>query len=211
MKGLMIKDLCLLRNQKKLLLILLILAVWFTVMNNDGFAFPFMAMMASVMTVSTLSYDEVDKSQTHLFTLPFDRRTYVTEKFLLGSALLLAFQALGCLCVLVRGIVSPGAGNGSFGLYLFFVVCAGVVMLSVMIPVRIRFGDDQGRIIFYVVFALAALICLGLKWLIPDIEEKIGGIFTSGARIIAFTAAAAAAVAAGGFLTAVRWIKTKEF
>ncbi len=211
MNGLMIKDLCLLRNQKKLLPVFLILAVWFTVMNNDGFAFPFMAMMASVLTVSTHSYDEVDKSQTHLFTLPFDRRTYVTEKFLLGFILLLAFQALGCFCVLVRGIVSPGPGNVSVGLSLFFAVCAGVAMLSVMIPVRIRFGGDQGRIIFYGVFALAALVCLGLKWLIPDIAEKIGGIFSSGARTVVIAVAAAAVIAAGGFLASVRWTEKKEF
>ena len=83
--------------------------------------------------------------------------------------------------------------------------------LDVMIPVRILFGGDQGRIIFCGVFALAALVCLGLKWLIPDTAERIGGIFTSGARIVAITMAAAGVVAACGFLFSVRWTREKEF
>ena len=40
MKGLLIKDLCLLRGQKRILPVFLILTVWFTVMFRDGFALP---------------------------------------------------------------------------------------------------------------------------------------------------------------------------
>ena len=40
MKGLLIKDLCLLKSQKKILPVYLLLAVWFTVMHNDGFGLP---------------------------------------------------------------------------------------------------------------------------------------------------------------------------
>ncbi|MBP5725914.1 MAG: ABC-2 transporter permease [Clostridia bacterium] len=57
MKGLLLKDLCLLKSQKRILPVYLMLSVWFTVMHNDGFGVPFLMMMASIQMISTISYD----------------------------------------------------------------------------------------------------------------------------------------------------------
>ncbi len=212
MKGLLIKDLCLLRNQKKLLPIFLILAVWFTAFNGSSFAFPFLAMMASIVTLSTLSYDEADKSQAHLFTLPFDRRTYVTEKYLLGMILLASSQALACVCSLVRALAVPDAAENEIGFSLLFSVCAGVIMLSLMLPVRIRFGNDQGRIILYAGFAVIALGCAAVSRMLPIDAEKINLLPGTSMRTIAIAAISAAAViGCAGYFIAVRWIRNKEF
>ena len=73
MKGLMIKDFCLLGNQKKILPVYLLLMVWFTAMHSDGFAFPFLTMMASILTVGTISYDEIE------LPLPYDLNAPVAE------------------------------------------------------------------------------------------------------------------------------------
>ena len=116
MKGLLIKDFCLLRNQKKILPVYLMLAVWFTAMHNDGFAFPYLMMMASILTISTISYDEFDHSQTHLFTLPFDRKTYVTEKFALGGILAAASLVFAVVCSTVRTLVSHDTQGTDLGM-----------------------------------------------------------------------------------------------
>ena len=214
MKGLLIKDFCLLRNQKRLLPIFALLAVWFTVLHTDGFAFPFLGMMSTILTASTISYDEVDRSQTALFTLPFERGTYVAEKYVLGAILLAGAMVLGGICTAARQLFAHDVALGSIGLTVALTLCVCAVALGTIIPLRIRFGGDQGRIVLYVAFALVALAVVALSRLLPkqtaaDLGGKLLGL--PPAALIGLLAVAAVAVCAAGYALGVRWIKAKEF
>ena len=213
MKGLLIKDLCLLRNQKKILPVYLLLAVWFTAMHNDGFGFPFLMMMASLLMVSTISYDEIDHSQTHLFTLPFDRKTYVQEKFVLGGILVAASLVLAGLCSAVRLLFDRAAPGTDMLPLAVFSACAGAAIIAVMVPVRIRFGGDQGRIVIYAVFALVALGVVLLTKVLPVSQEQVTGFFAQLGlpAVMLIAVGAVALLTAAGYLLGVRWIGKKEF
>ena len=169
MKGLMIKDFCLLGNQKKILPVYLLLMVWFTIMHSDGFAFPFLTMMASILTVGTISYDEIDHSQGYLFTLPVERKTYVQGKFILGWIVVAVSLALAAACSLVRALVSPGASLEDLGTTALLSAVAGAAMLAVMIPIRIRFTGDQGRIVLFAAFGVVALAGILLTKVLPGL------------------------------------------
>ena len=213
MKGLLIKDFCLLRNQKRLLPIFGLLAVWFTVLHTDGFAFPFLGMMSTILTASTISYDELDRCQTALFTLPFERGTYVAEKFVLGAILLAGTVVLGGICTAVRQLVAHDVALGSIGMTVVLTLCVCAVALGTIIPLRIRFGGDQGRIVLYVAFALIALAVVGVTRLLPKQTADLGGrlMGLSPAVLTGLLAVVAAAVCAVGCALGVRWIKAKEF
>ena len=213
MKGLLIKDFCLLRNQRKLLLIYPILAVWFTVMNNDGFGFSFLMMMASILVVSTISYDEVDRSLTHLFTLPFERKTYVLEKFVLGGILAAASLVLATACSAGRLLFRPDLPGTELGPMIVFSACAAAVMLAVMLPIRIRFGGDQGRIVIFAAFGVVALGAVLVSKVLPVTREQMTQVLTqlSLPALMLICAAAAVILLAVGYLLGVRWIRQKEF
>lgn len=213
MKGLLIKDFCLLRNQKRLLPIFGLLAVWFTVLHTDGFAFPFLGMMSTILTASTISYDELDRCQTALFTLPFERGTYVAEKYVLGATLLAGALVLGGVCTAVRQLVAHDVALGSIGMTVAMTLCVCAVALGTIIPLRIRFGGDQGRIVLYVMFALIALAVVGVTRLLPKQTADLGGrlMGLSPAALIGLLAVAAVAVCAAGYALGVRWIGKKEF
>ena len=213
MKGLLIKDLCLLKNQKRLLPVFALLAVWFTVLHTDGFAFPFLGMMSTILTASTVSYDELDRCQTALFTLPFERRTYVAEKYVLGAILLAAAMALGGLCTAARQIVAHDVELKGVGLTVVLTVCVCAVALGAIIPLRIRFGGDQGRIVLYTVFALVALAVVGLTRLLPKQTGELSGklLGLPAGALVALLALLAVAVLLIGYALGVRWIKAKEF
>ena len=207
MKGLLIKDFCLLRNQKRLLPIFGLLAVWFTVLHTDGFAFPFLGMMSTILTASTISYDELDRCQTALFTLPFERGTYVAEKYVLGATLLAGALVLGGVCTAVRQLVAHDVAPGSIGMTVALTLCVCAVALGTIIPLRIRFGGDQGRIV------LNVLAVVGVTRLLPKQTADLGGrlMGLSPAALIGLLAVVAAAVCAAGYALGVRWIKAKEF
>ena len=213
MKGLLIKDLCLLKSQKKILPVYLMLTVWFTVMHNDGFGVPFLMMMASILMISTISYDEVDHSETHLFALPFDRKTYAQEKFVLGFILMAASLALAGACLAVRMLFEPVTGGTDVGSLFIFSAFAGAAIIAVMVPVRIRFGGDQGRIVVFALFAVVALGVLMITKLLPGAQEQVVGFLARlGQQAVMLIAAGLVlAVIVVGYLLAVHWIKRKEF
>ena len=214
MKGLLIKDFCLLRNQKKIVPIYLMLAVWFTAMHNDGFGFPYLMMMASIMTVSTITYDEFDHSQTHLFTLPFERKSYVTEKFVLGGILVLASLVFASICSGVRTLVNPEAQGTDLVPLIILSACAGAAIIAVMIPIRIRFGGDQGRIVLYAGLGVIALAVFLLSKVLPVQQAQLvtgflAQIGTTGVLLLA--AGAAVIITVIGYMLGVHWMEKKEF
>ena len=84
MKGLMIKDLKLMKNQKSFAVIFaaVILFYLFTEVTATiiiGYA----CIVSAMFTVGTLSYDDLDNGNAFLFTLPFARKSYAAEKYIL--------------------------------------------------------------------------------------------------------------------------------
>ena len=213
MKGLLIKDYCLLRNQRKILPIYLLLAVWFTAMGSDAFVFPFMMMMASVLTISTISYDEIDHSQTYLFTLPVERKTYVQEKFVLGLILVLLSLLLATICSSVRLLINPDSSVVDFGATIGLSACAGAAFMAVMIPVRIRFGGDQGRLVIFAAFGIIALAAVLISKVLPDSQAQMTSFFAQmGMTAILLSAAGVAMILTlAGYRLGIHWIRQKEF
>lgn len=215
MKGLLIKDFCLLKNQKRVLPIVLLLAVWFTVMHQDSFAFTFIGMMMTILAVGTHSYDEVNNGFTFLFTLPFSRRTYVKEKFVLTGILLFLGMIVSFVCLLVAKLVEKVPFPVSeVGLTVVLTVAVCLISAAVLIPVRIRYGSESGRIIFMVVFGVMAMVLVLIGKLLPaGSEEKAAQFFAGLSPAVLFAALAVAVVVILliGYRVSVKWIEKKEY
>jgi hypothetical protein len=101
----------------------------------------------------------------------------------------------------------------SVGLTVVLTVCVCAVALGAIIPLRIRFGGDQGRIVLYTVFALVALAVVGLTRLLPKQTGELSGklLGLPAGALVALLALLAVAVLLIGYALGVRWIKAKEF
>ena len=76
MKGMLIKDFRLLKNQgKTLILMLLAVAVFMNLITDVGpsFVVGYITIIFSLFTVSTISYDEFDNCYLFLMTLPVSK------------------------------------------------------------------------------------------------------------------------------------------
>ena len=70
MKGLLIKDLRLLGGQKTFFGALIVIAAGMTLFTEDTtFAVGFLALVASMFSLSSISYDEMDNGNAFLFCL----------------------------------------------------------------------------------------------------------------------------------------------
>ena len=108
MLGLIEKDLRLTLARKQTLIIFFIMALVMGLSMNGSFIIGYLTMLATIIAVGTISYDEFDNGFAFLMTLPFDRRTYVREKYLFSLIMagfvlaqvllpLLPLYAIGCL------------------------------------------------------------------------------------------------------------------
>ena len=85
MKGLLIKDLKLMKNQKSFFMVMAVVGLIFLITwDAPYFAISYITMMFSMFAITSFSYDEFDNGAVYLFTLPFSRKTYVREKYLFG-------------------------------------------------------------------------------------------------------------------------------
>lgn len=160
MKGLFIKDLKLLKNQKSFILIFAAVIVIYlftdiTAMAAIGYA----TFVGTMFVMSTISYDEYDNGNAFLFTLPFSRKSYVREKYLFalvtGGVSWLVSTIVSVICDSVRDdtmIISDYISSSLFIAAVFFII------ISIILPVQLKFGGNRGTIAMFLSVCIASLI-----------------------------------------------------
>lgn len=160
MRGLLLKDVFLLKNQKRFFLIFLFAAAGMLFANlNPAFVINYVTIIFAMFTLSTISYDEFDNGYAYLFTLPITRKQYVAEKyvfgFLVGGSVCLVVSAFALIVTFFRtGIVDVGVLTPAFFslLIMFLFFCA-------VLPLQLKFGAEKGRIVL--VFFIGAIFAIG--------------------------------------------------
>ena len=159
MKGLIIKDLCVIKNQMKSLLLVLVLFIFLSIANKNAtfvlFLIPFYMIM---ILITTFSYDEFNKWECYCNSLPLSRKEIVKAKYLLFNASSLVVLVLG---VLVSFIIPNFIENTTFeSIYASIIgVAFGIcLVISLLIPFYYKFGSQKGRIMLFLTITILALI-----------------------------------------------------
>ena len=180
MKGMLIKDFRLLKNQgKSLLLMLLVVAIFMNFITDVGPAFivGYITIIFSLFTATTISYDEFDNCYLFLMTLPITRKKYVNEKYVFAllsiACTWVIGMVLGSILLLVQPAEEINAADwlGSCIGYIF----AAWICVSIMLPIRLKFDSEKSRyanfIMIAVVFIAAFLVSSVIDYLPVSIVE----------------------------------------
>lgn len=218
MKGLLIKDLKLIKNNKRFFAaLILICVILLPLYHAADFCASYITMMFAVFTLSTLSYDEMDNGMAYLFTLPISRKDYVREKYVFG----ILISIVPCLVAnIIRYLVGILMGNPSDSYeYLFssaFILVTVYLVLAIEIPLRIQYGQTKSRmasmlplgILFVFVMSLSGLQSMG----VVDIAGVIDAVVSLGVGTVCVAALViCAALWAISYLICVRIMERKEF
>ena len=159
MKGLIIKDLCVIKNQMKSLLLVLALFIFLSIANKDVtfvlFLIPFYMIM---ILITTFSYDEFNKWECYCNSLPLSRKEIVKAKYILFNASSLILIILG---ILASVIIPNFIENTTFeSIYASIIgVAFGIcLVISLLIPFYYKFGSQKGRIMLFLTIAILALL-----------------------------------------------------
>ena len=159
MKGLIIKDLCVLKNQMKTLLLVLAFFIIFSIINEDAtfilFLVPFYMIM---ILITTFNYDEFNKWDSYCNSLPLSRKEIVKSKYILFNATSLIALILG---ILASFIIPSFIENTTFeSLFASIIgVAFGIcLVISLLIPFYYKFGSSKGRIMLFLCIVILALL-----------------------------------------------------
>lgn len=169
MKGLLIKDIRLLKNQKHFFLIVgLVGAMLMFTSEEPSFVISYMTFVFSMFTLSSVSYDEYDNGMAFLFSLPISRKKYVREKYIFG--LLLGGTAWTVATAVVSAYVMWKNQDTDWTSWLAtacIYLALFLVFLLIILPIQLKFGAEKGRI--------AMLVAIGIIFLSAYAGAKIAG------------------------------------
>ena len=180
MKGMLIKDFRLLKNQgKTLFLMLLVVAVFMNLLTVVGpsFIVGYITIMFSMFTVSTISYDEFDNCYLFLLTLPVSRKKYVNEKYLYALLSIIFAWCVGLALGMILVVIPSSAGIGAAE---WIETCLGYIFtawifVGILIPLRLKFESEKARYANLIVILgviIAAFLAASAIEYVP--EEIVG-------------------------------------
>lgn len=167
MKGLLIKDIKLMKNQKMFFIVIAVMAVLFGyVMDTANFIIGYGTFINSLFVISTISYDEFNNGFTFLFTLPVSRNDYVKEKYLFAFCL----SGIACLSATLLSILFEMVkGNELLILESLLssmaVFMTALVLVTIIIPVQLKFGQNKGN--------MAVILVVGATFVIGYLVVKV--------------------------------------
>ncbi len=163
MRGLLLKDIYLAKKYcRAFLLILLVFAVAGFLPDANAYFIFYPCLIAGVLPVTLISYDERDKWNVYAQTLPFTKAQLVSAKYILGLCSSLLTLAITASAQAFR-MVKAGTFAPQECVSLILVLCSICLFTpSVTLPLIFKFGTEKGRLAYYlfigICFALTSVL-----------------------------------------------------
>lgn len=171
MKGLLVKDLKLIKMQRNFFILMIVISIGIAFSTEDiSFAVGYLGFILPLFSLSTISYDEFDNGSAFLFTLPISRKGYVIEKYCFGILLGIASLALALVIALCMGTAMETVNFSDTLISAPFIFSGVMVSLAVTIPIQIKFGAEKSRI---AMIAACSIVCV-LSYAVVKVSNWLG-------------------------------------
>lgn len=181
MKGLLIKDVKIMMIQKGFFVMLLLISIVLMVSNqNISMVISYMGCVSAMVVSNTIAYDEAENGIGYLLTLPIRRRDYVSEKYVLGVLTIIAVTA-GC-GVIIAGFALANIvefDSREWMLSLMFMILIVSFMISIMIPVYIKYGSQKSRLAVLLTVGVLGGCIYGSSRIMEMLHMDVDGIILS--------------------------------
>ena len=150
-------------------------------------------------------------------TLPFDRKTYVREKYLFSLILAAAAWCIGAILYCIGNVIRHNAISPVNELPILLSLLP-VLYLSaaIMIPLLLKYGSEKSRIVLFIIFGIIAIVLFGAKRFFSGSKTFLAGLTKTldgmSPVVVLVTIAAACLLAVYvSYLLSIRIVEKKEF
>ncbi|KJZ86310.1 MULTISPECIES: ABC-2 transporter permease [Clostridium] len=144
---------------KKTALIILALAVFMTISNNDGSMLPFgAALLVMVLNYNSLAYESNSKSDFLIYSLPVKPKEYVLSKYIFGFInVIISIIFADVLYMVLNMFNYISQQDIPVGIINIAVIIVGMIIVDIVNPIAIVVGFNKARIIL--IFLAIMPIC----------------------------------------------------
>lgn len=173
MLGLIKKDMLMVKNNLKILLISFIIYIIFGFTNDMDISF-IIPFMISMIFISTFSYDDYNNWHAYAATLPNGRNNVVKSKYIAT----IIFIFIATIISIIFSIIYANIKN-NINIEEIISSCMGstiaiVFIISLIYPLLFKFGSEKGRIALFIVsFALIGIVSVSSEIMTLDISKKL--------------------------------------
>mgnify|MGYP000588301703 CR=1 FL=1 len=149
MRGLLMKDLELIKiNMKMYLAVFLIGIIYLVAQENGSTFFVAYAIFVSIgVSVGTISYDGYHHGMKFLMTLPVTKKQYVQSKYLLSFGFAVLVSVISLLLGMIRIQISGKQEAEDLLISAGTALVISCIILCGMIPLRLKYEAEKSRIV----------------------------------------------------------------
>lgn len=204
MKGLVLKDLLVLKTSLKTVVLIVILFGFMGAISGSTYMTTFAAVYAGILPMTSMAYDERCSFNRYAMAMPVKKGHIALSKYITGLLLTVA-------AMVIAVAMSVVAGGGSVAEIALVSLCVPLFYHSFMLPLMFKYGVEKSRIFILVGVVVPALLMAvaGETKVIMAITAKLGGL--SDGVIIACLAAAVVVIYTASVFLSVHICKNKEW
>ena len=217
MKGLFVKDIELMKQQKQFFILVVVMGVILNLAGGSGsvsFATGYFTIVTAIFAITTISYDEFDNGLAFLMTLPVTRKQYVAEKYLLGAGLTAAAWGIATITgVICKGVAELQGCLSETIIGSLIDIPLALLMLAVSLPLVIHFGAEKGRyiamVMWAIIFAVVYILIKTMGLSADAVDAWLNGL--NWGMVLGGVALFTVIVYMGSYWGGVRLMEKKEF
>ena len=184
MIALLKKDIFVMDKQMRVLVILAL--IFNLIPSASSLGATYAMLIALMMPMSTVSYDERCKWDRYAAMLPWTPRQIVGSKYILSYVAMALGVALITFGNFARGLYSEASDWGETGSLVAIYLVVIVAVTAVVYPLIYRFGSEKGRLVMVAIFAAIFVLAFGTVVLaIDDMEGAVGRLKAVPAPVLA--------------------------
>lgn len=157
MRGLIKKDLLMMKESIKLSMVLLLVFLIIALKEENTLIF-IPAFLSTMLFMTTFSYDEYNNWNAYAISLPKGRKNLVKAKYITNLGMLITVVAIFCALTSIIGLINNN-GNLEETVYLSLgCIFALAIFQALLYPFIFKFGIEKGRIAILIgVFGLTGV------------------------------------------------------
>lgn len=175
MKGLLIKDFYMACKYCKVFFLLVIGMLIASIVEDSPFITMYPLILAGVLPVTLIAYEEHCKWNLYCGTLPVSRKQLVSNKYLVSAINIVIVIILSSITQAIRM-----NANGIFTIknYLLLISSFASIALippSILLPFIFKLGSEKGKLAYYAVFGVmcATITILSLDDMLNSISNGV--------------------------------------
>ena len=149
MKGLIIKDLTVLKSSLKTVLIIVVLFAFMGIKSGSAYMTTFASVYAAILPMTCMAYDERSRFNRYAVAMPISPRDIALSKYITGLILAAAATAIALVIALFTKAPIGETVAGSMLIPAFY--------HTFMLPVMFKFGVEKSRLMVLIGVVIPAV------------------------------------------------------